>query len=238
VKEQAIMIKAVAVNGSPRKEKGNTAMILTPFLNGLMDAGAEVELVYASRLKIRPCVCSSMRCWYESPGECPIQDGMQTVYPKLRSADVLILATPVYVPLPGEMQNFINRLCPLIYPHLEERNGRTRARLRENVNIKQILLVSSGGWWEKENFEIVGHIVQHLAELAGMEFAGAVLRPHAFLMQEDGVLTSAGEEIVSAVRRAGFELAMHGAIDPQVLDGISRPLISEQELRQRYNQLL
>jgi len=232
------MIKVLAINGSPRKEKGNTAMIFNPFLQGLIDAGAKVELFYTGRLKIRPCVCSEMQCWYGNPGECTIQDDMKMLYPKLREADLLVLATPVYIPLPGDVQNLINRLCPLIYPYLENRQGRTRARFHEDVNIKKIMLVSTGGWWEKENFDTLVLIIEELAELASVEFGGAVLRPHAYLMKKEGVITKAGECVLSAVRSAGYELVMDGDIRLETLEMISQPLISESVLRRRYNQLL
>ena len=117
------MTKAIAINGSPQMEKGNTAMILSPFAQGMMDAGADVEIFYASRLKVKPCTCGEMYCWYKKPGECFIKDDMQGLYPKLKEADILILATPVYIPLPGDMQDIINRLCPLLKPLLEKRHG-------------------------------------------------------------------------------------------------------------------
>jgi hypothetical protein len=43
------LTKVVAINGSPDMEKGNTAKILTPFLEGMEEAGASVELFYAKR---------------------------------------------------------------------------------------------------------------------------------------------------------------------------------------------
>jgi len=104
---------------------------------------------------------------------------MQMLYPKLRGADILVLVTPVYIPLPGEMQDFINRLCPLIEPVLEWRDGRTRARFHEDVKIRQIVLVSASGWWEKGNFDTVVRIAEELAKDANVEFGGAILRPHA-----------------------------------------------------------
>jgi len=232
------MLKVLAVNGSPRKGKGHTATILSPFIQGLEEAGSDVELFYASRLKIKPCACGEMLCWYGSPGECCIQDDMQLVYPKLRAADILVLATPVYIPIPGEMQNFINRLCPLVEPYLESRQGRTRARFRNDINIKKIVLVSTGGWWEKENFDTVVRIVEELAEDASVEFGGAVLRPHAFMMKEGVKLTKDGEEVLNAVKTAATELVLDGVMKQETLAIISRPLISEGELRQRYNQLL
>jgi len=232
------MSKAVAINGSPRLGKGNTAMIIAPFIQGMTDAGLKVDIFYASKLKIKPCACVDMFCWYKKPGQCCYKDDMDKLYPKLKEADILVLATPVYIPLPGAMQNVINRLCPLVEPLLEFREGRTRARFREDVKIKKFALVSTGGWWEKENFDTVARIVEELAKDAGVEFAGAVLRPHAFLMKQDGVLTREGQEIIEAARTAGNELVKEGRISVETLETISRPLISEPELRERYNQFI
>ncbi len=232
------MIKVVAINGSPRMDKGNTAMILAPFIQGMTDAGSDVELLYTRRLKVKPCTCSEMFCWYSEPGECCIKDDMQLLYPKLREAKILVLATPVYIPLPGDMQIIINRLCPLIEPFLETRKGRTRARFHDNVKIRKIVLVSTGGWWEKENFGTVVRIVEELAEDASVEFAGAVLRPHAFLMKKEEELTKDGKAVVSAVRRAGYELIKEGGMNRETLETVSHPLISEEELRHRYNKAL
>jgi putative NADPH-quinone reductase len=231
------MTKAMVINGSPSMEKGLTATVLSPFIKGMSDAGCEVELEYASRLKIKPCACGEMYCWYVRPGECCIQDQMQALMPKLKAADILILATPVYIPLPGAMQDLVNRLCPLINPVLEYRAGRTRARFRDDVQIRQIGLVSTGGWWERANMDTVVRIAEELAEDASVQFAGAVLRPHANLMKVKGELTSDGQAVLDAAKRAGFELVSQGAVSRETLDAVSRPLISEEELRRRYNQI-
>jgi multimeric flavodoxin WrbA len=220
------MNKAVVINGSPRMERGYTAMIVRPFVEGMVDAGSRVEVFYASRLKVKPCACGKLYCWNEVPGECCIKDKMQLLHPRLRHADILILATPVYIPLPGDMQNVINRLCPLLEPVLEFRKGRTRARFREDVRIRSIVLVSTGGWWEKQNFGTVLRIVKEFAEDASVNFAGAVLRPHASVMKRDGELTQDGRAVLDAVRRAGYELVKDGAMREETLKAISRPLIS------------
>jgi len=232
------MSKSVAINCSPRMEKGHTAMVLDHFIQGMTDAGFDVELFYASRLNIKPCTCGEMYCWYRVPGECCFKDDMQSLYPRLRQADILILATPVYVPLPGAMQDVVNRLCPLLEPLLETRKGRTRARFREDVEIQKIVLVSTGGWWEKENMDTVVRIIEELARVASVEYAGAVLRPHAFLMKKEGELTQDGAAVLRAARRAGYELVKEGAMNENTLEAVSRPLVSEEELRESYNRML
>jgi multimeric flavodoxin WrbA len=204
-------------------------MVLNPFIEGMKDGGSHVELFYASRLKVKPCACGKLYCWTEMPGECCIEDKMQLLYPELREADILILATPVYIPLPGDMQNVINRLCPLLEPALEFRKGRTRARFRKDVRIRSIVLVSTSGWWEKQNFGTVLRIVKEFAEDASVKFAGAVLRPHASVMKRDGELTQDGRAVLDAVRKAGYELVKDGAMREETLKAISRPLISRAE---------
>ncbi|MEM3666204.1 MAG: flavodoxin family protein [Candidatus Bathyarchaeia archaeon] len=222
----------VAINGSVRMEKSDTAMLMKPFLEGVKKAGASVELFYVKRLNIKPCI-GDFYCWYTKPGDCIISDDMQILYPKLRRADILVLATPVYIPLPGEMQNFINRLCPLVESILEKRGGRTRARFHEDVKIRKIVLVSACGWWEKGNFGTVLRIAEELAKDVSIEFAGAILRPHAFLMKEN---KEKAKIIIDALKQAGFQLIKDGKITDEILEAISQPLISEEELRRRYNE--
>jgi len=217
------LTKAVAISGSVRMEKSNTAKILTPFLEGMKEAGAPVELFYAKRLNVKPCT-GELHCWNKKPGQCYIDDSMQSLYPKLRDTDILVFATPVYVPLPGEMQNIINRLVALIDPALQRKDGRTRARLRADVKISKIALVSTSGWWEMGNFGTVLRIVKEFAEDANVEFAGAVLRPHASFMARN---KEKAEKIFEAARQAGYQLVKEGRMSKDILKTISQPLVSE-----------
>ena len=227
-----ILLKVLAINGSARMQNGYTAMILTPFLEGMKQAEAQVELFYSKQLNVSPCT-GEFQCWYKKPGQCYIPDSMQLVYPKLREADTLVLAIPVYIPLPGEMQNFINRLCPLIEPILSKRNGRTRARLHGNVKIRRIVLVSACGWWEKGNFSTVLRTVKEIARDTNTSFAGALLRPHAGYLDKNKETT---KEILGAARKAGFLLATEGKIPNYLLETIAQPLIAEEVFRQGENE--
>ena len=154
---------------------------------------------------------------------------MQILYPKLRQANILVLATPVYLPLPGEMQNIVNRLCPLIEPILELKNGRTRAKFHKDVNIRKIVLVSVCGWWEMGNFDTLLRITKEIAMDVDCKFAGAVLRPHAYLMRKE---TEKTREVNDALKKAGFELVKRGVMPQDLLETICQPLISEKEYRQ------
>lgn len=226
------LTKVVAINGSARMEKGNTARVLAPFLKGLREAGASVELFYAKRLDVKPCM-GEFHCWNKEPGVCYQRDDMHTLYPKLREADILVLATPVYIPLPGEMQNLINRLCPLLEPILAWRDDRTRAKFHDDVKIRKIVLVSTSGWWEMGNFGTVVRIAKEIAKDASVEFAGAILRPHASVMSEK---KEKAKEITEALRKVGHDLVQTGILSKSLLEIISQPLISEEEYRSRLNE--
>ncbi len=83
---------ALGLQGSPRK-KGNTRTLLSAFLDEVERLGGDTRVVDATRENIKPCVeCGTC----ETKGYCPQDDPMQPVYPLLRKADLVILATPIF----------------------------------------------------------------------------------------------------------------------------------------------
>ena len=146
-------MKVIAINSSPMMGNGNTALVLDPFLEGVREAGAEVELFYTKTLDINPCQ-GEFNCWLKTPGRCFQQDDMQMLLPKLASADVLVLATPVYVDgITGPMKNLLDRIIPLAEPFFELRDGHCRHPGREGSSSAKVVLVSNCGFWELDNFD-------------------------------------------------------------------------------------
>ena len=81
------------LKGSPR-QKGNSAVLADRVAAGARDAGADVEAFYLHGMDIRPCdACDSC---HEAEGVCIIKDDMQILYPKLRQADAIVVASPIY----------------------------------------------------------------------------------------------------------------------------------------------
>jgi multimeric flavodoxin WrbA len=88
------MSKSILIlKGSPR-EKGNSATLAAQVFAGAEKAGAKVEEVYLHGMDIRPCDA----CDFCQEGDvgCVVKDDMQTLYPKLELADVIVIASPVY----------------------------------------------------------------------------------------------------------------------------------------------
>jgi multimeric flavodoxin WrbA len=88
------MSKSILIlNGSPRV-KGNSAALANRLTEGAIEVGAQVESIYLHGMDIRPC--DACEFCQENGDGCVIGDDMQTLYPKLRAADAIVIATPVY----------------------------------------------------------------------------------------------------------------------------------------------
>ncbi len=87
-------MKAIGIVGSPRKN-GNTEIITAHALKAIAEEGLDTELIRLAGLDIRPCN-ACMACREGNKGECTIKDDLPPVYAKMKEADAIILASPVY----------------------------------------------------------------------------------------------------------------------------------------------
>ena len=218
-------MKAIAINASPHMGKGNTALLLDPFLEGMREAGAEVELFYTKKLDIKPCQ-GEFHCWTRTPGHCFQQDDMQTLLPRLAEAEILVLATPLYVDgMVGPMKNLLDRTIPLAEPFFELRDGHCRHPRRAGVKGTKLVLVSNCGFWELDNFDPLLVHVRAACENLALDFAGALLRPHGPALR---VMLETGrpvDDVLTAAREAGRQLAQEGRMAPETLATVSRELV-------------
>ncbi len=82
----------LGLQGSPRRG-GNTSLLLSAFLNEAERLGARTHNIEVARKSIAPCLECGV-C--EKEGYCCIDDDMGQVYPLLRQADIIVMATPVF----------------------------------------------------------------------------------------------------------------------------------------------
>ena len=210
-------MKVLAINGSPHMDEGNTAMILNPFLEGLKEAGADVEVFYTRRLLIGPCN-GDMSCWFVNPGTCGQKDDMQMLLPKFKEADVIVWASPVYYAgVTGPLKNLMDRQLPI---HVQGELGARK---------QKIVLVSTCGAWELSMFDplLVQMKALYTRQDGSLDFAGALLRPMAEGVKE---MVKAGETglvegVFRAAREAGRQLAREGKISEEIQKQVSRELM-------------
>lgn len=208
-------MKVLAINGSPKMDAGNTARILNPFLEGMREAGADVELFHTRKLNIGPCN-GDMSCWFRNPGRCGQNDDMQMLYPKFEDADVIVWATPVYFSgVTGPLKNLMDRQLPLHVPGMTPKKR------------QKVVLVSSCGAWEIEAFDPIIVQMKAIYSSPDAEFIAALLRPGAEAMRY--MPEGAMDDVINAAREAGRELVKTGRIPESLLKTVSRPLMSEDE---------
>ena len=217
--------KVLAFNSSPRKEKGNTALILNPFIEGMRDAGAEVDLYYSRDLKIKPCR-GCFNCWLKTPDICSQKDDMQWLLPKMRDADVIVYATPVYsYGMTGQMKNLIDRMIVLAEPFMEVAEGRSRHIAGDGEKPRKVVLVSNCGLWGIDNFDPLVVHVKKLCQDPPMEYAGALLRPHGEALRAMRDMGAPVGDIIDAATETGRQLISDGKMSQATLDVISRDLL-------------
>jgi len=86
--------KILILMGSPRKA-GNSAVLAEHLTKGALEAGAQIETLYLQGMDIKPCTgCNE--CQGDNAAGCVVDDAMQEVYVKLREADSIVFASPIY----------------------------------------------------------------------------------------------------------------------------------------------
>ncbi|UCE78634.1 MAG: flavodoxin family protein [Nitrospiraceae bacterium] len=85
-------MKVTAFLGSPR-EQGNSELLLKEAILGIETFRLEVQTFNLNEMQIKPCQnCGGC----DETGMCIIEDDMADIYNAIRSADRIILASPVF----------------------------------------------------------------------------------------------------------------------------------------------
>lgn len=101
-------MKVIAINGSPRA-KGNTYTSLTAVCEELNKNGIETEIIQIGNMNLTGCKA----CGYcgKNGGKCVFNDGLNEIAEKIRSADGLVVGSPVYYAgINGTVKAFLDRL--------------------------------------------------------------------------------------------------------------------------------
>lgn len=222
-------MQVTAINSSPRRRCGNTSMILRPFIEGLNEAGADVKLYYTKTLNLHPCD-GEYSCWYKTPGKCIQNDEMNKVIKRLKESEVWVLASPIYaVGMSGPLKNFLDRVLPMSKPFVKIVDGQCRLTFYDDVKVKKIVLVSTCGFWNMENFKTIIEEIHSFCEKTDLECVGHLLRPSAGFFKEESKNGSNVDDIIEAAKDAGKELVEDGRVSRKTELIISRNIHTLEE---------
>lgn len=99
-------MKVLAISASPRSG-GNSDVLCDRFLKGASESGHTAEKINLSSKNIAPC---SACCGCGKTRVCVKKDDMEEILAKMKEADIIVLATPVYFySMSAQMKIFIDR---------------------------------------------------------------------------------------------------------------------------------
>jgi len=205
--------KVVAVCSSPRGGKGGDRSLTEKFLNAFLEglAPEDFKIFYPHDMKMAFCT-GCYTCWLRTPGICAINDDMTEANAALREADLIILATPVYVDgMSAQLKTFLDRsICSFDALIIADQEGHLRHKLL-NEKKRQALLISTCGFPEMDNFDPLRAHFAAICRNCFWDNAGEILIPASAL----GSMPGGYEAELTAVKEAGKEFAAEEKISDQ-----------------------
>lgn len=152
------MSNIVVLVGSMRKG-GNTDLLAQAFSEGASKKNA-VEIVSVADYKIHPCIgCNS--CFTREGNKCFQNDDMSVIYDKLKTADMVVIASPVYFyGISAQLKAIVDRL---------------HTPMRNDFQIKKLALILVGAATLPELFDAIKLQYQLVLNFFRLENAGMVL---------------------------------------------------------------
>lgn len=190
---------ALGLQGSPRK-KGNTETLLSMFMDALTPQGVDTHVVDLCRMHIEPCkeltVC-------EKKGICPIKDDMDPeVYGLLRSADIVIAASPVFFyNVTAQLKALIDR-CQTLWAR------KYKLKLKDpGHRIRRGFVLAVGATSGKQLFDGLNLTAKYFFDAIDAQFVGSLTYRH---MESRGQIKShptVDEDVAQAARTLAGGLA-------------------------------
>ncbi len=222
-------MKITVFNGSPRGKKGNTHIMVEEFLKGAKEIGVEVENIFLTKKKIKPCL-GCFDCWFKTPGKCIIKDDMDGLLSKFLSSDIVVFATPIYIDnLTGIMKNFMDRLIPVIDPRFEkDENGECRHKKRFEKYPK-IVVISNCGFPEQSHFQVLRLLFKRIARNFHSEIVAEIYRGGGWLLKRSLVSKKLVLDYKKLLRRAGREIVENLKLSEETVSKLANPIVSVNE---------
>lgn len=182
----------LGLQGSPRV-KGNTSLLLSSFLMEAERLGAQTQHLDVAKQNITPCqecgVC-------EEKGFCPIDDDMQEVYPLLRRADIIVMATPIFFyGATAQLKAPIDRSQALW-------SRRYSLKLTDpGMKWRRGFLLAVGATKGKNLFEGVELTAKYFFDAVGANFEGSLTYRH---IEASGDIKSHPTALADAKEKAGI----------------------------------
>lgn len=161
------MSKNVLIISTSLRGGSNSYILAKECERGAREAGNNVELISLKGKKLNFCI-GCLAC--QSSGKCVLDDDVAEIMAKVKEADVIVYATPIYYyEMSGQMKTLLDRLNPL-YP--------------SDYKFREIYMIATAAEDEESAFEKAYNGLQgwvdcfEKAELKGIVTGGGINEPN------------------------------------------------------------
>lgn len=228
-------MKITVFNGSPRAERGNTHIMVQEFLKGAQKAGADIENIFLVKKEINHCKgCFS--CWGK-PGTCVIADDMEELLKKFIDSDIVVFVMPVYVDnVTGIMKQFMDRLIPLLDPHMEPDEHNESVHRKRFEKYPKIVVISNCGYPEQSHFQVLPLLFRRVARNLHSEVIAEIYRGGGELLNvKHPKLESVIAQYKELLQKAGKEVVETLFLSEKTKSALETPLVSAEDYRKSVN---
>ncbi|MGA7827851.1 MAG: flavodoxin family protein [Geobacteraceae bacterium] len=236
-------MKITVINGSPKGRDSVTNIMVSAFLKGAREAGAETVTVFLSEKEIKHCNgCFS--CWFATPGQCVIKDDdMAEVLSQGEGSEILVLATPLkYANISSMLKVFVERLLPFANPYIlkdqagENRHPKKLPEAESSLYRSKLVLIANGGLGQREHFQVVSHWIKRFALNNLSEVIGEFFAPQGpLLVDPPEELRPVVENYLRLLERAGNEIATNKKVSQETEKLLEQCLIPDEMYLQQIN---
>jgi multimeric flavodoxin WrbA/putative sterol carrier protein len=220
----------IIINSSPRSVNGYTEPFVSQFAEGMKEAGADVEEIYLSRLKIKTCTgCWS--CWIKENG-CMFdgKDDFYALFEKVNQADMIVYALPLYADgMPAILKNYFDRSVRRLYPYICSDTKKMRHPRRIDKKNQTMVLLSICGFQEKRQFKALKMHFKAIAHNAHVPLTETIFRSGAMFLFNNPFSYKSQTEILENMKKAGTELTLSGKISRKTKKKIEQKLTGRRE---------
>jgi len=229
-------MKILAINGSHRGGKGYTEFLIQKLFKGATSAGATCESVTLADMDIKRCTgCFScqrkdrhLKCIYDG------MDDISYVYDKIRDADLIIFAIPVYV---FNMSSLLKSLLDR-YPSTANCNdfrisksGLFFHQIDKSLCSKPFITIICQDNMENETHRNIVSFFKTYARFMDAKYVGSLVRKSGMLVGRGNDTSQISKypvlnDIYEAFIDAGKDLAIKGKISRSIQRRANRGLIS------------
>jgi hypothetical protein len=236
-------MKITVINGSPKGSNGITNIMVSAFLKGAREAGAETVNIFLAEKEIRHCN-GCFGCWFATPGQCVItDDDMAEVLSQGEGSEILVLATPLkYANISSMLKVFVERLLPFANPYIlkdkagENRHPKKLPEAESAMYRSRLVLIANGGLGQREHFQVISHWIKRFALNNLSEVIGEIFAPQGPLLADPPEeLRPVVENYLLLLEQAGREIATSEKISENTEKQLEQNLIPDEIYLQQIN---